>query len=397
MTTRLGILGSTGSVGRSVLEVVRHHPDRLSVGALAAYGSDLASVERQIEEFSPSVVSVYDEGGARELADRLGDRVEVVPGAEGLARVAAGPEVDRVVAAMVGAVGLTPVCRALEAGKDVALANKEVLVVAGHLVTELARRHDVEILPVDSEHAALHQALRCGRRSEVRRLVLTASGGPFRERPAGTWESITPEEALRHPTWAMGNKITIDSATLMNKGLELIEASHLFGFPADRIDVVIHPQSIVHSFVEYRDGSWLGQLSVNDMVFPVQYALSYPDRWRNDFRRLDVTDLGSLTFEPLDRHRFPAVELARRSLEMGESAPAVLNAANEIAVHAFLGGRISYPEIVATAERCLEAHQPVRVEDLEEALEWDRWGRRTARELLGVEAGDGPSEASGGP
>jgi 1-deoxy-D-xylulose-5-phosphate reductoisomerase len=382
MTTRLGILGSTGSVGRSVLAVARHHPRQLEVTALAALGSDLAAVERQVEEFSPALVAVYDEERAEELSGRLGPGVEVVAGEEGLERLVSAPQVDRVVAAMVGAAGLAPVCRALEAGKDVALANKEVLVVAGHLVTALARSRGRAILPIDSEHAALHQALRSGRHDEVRRLVLTASGGPFRERPAQTWEAITPAEALRHPTWQMGAKITVDSATLMNKGLEIIEASHLFGFPVDQIDVVIHPQSIVHSLVEFRDGSWLGQLSVNDMVFPVQYALSYPDRWENDFERLAVADLGNLTFEPLDEVRFPAVALARRAMAMGESAPAVLNGANEVAVEAFLAGRIAYTDIVATVERCLERHRPQAAPGVEEALAWDAWGRRTARELL---------------
>ena len=382
MTVRLGILGSTGSVGRSVLEVARHHPERLEVTAIAALGSDPALLERQIDEFSPVLVAVYDSAAAADLERRVGTGVEIVPGDEGLERLATSPQVDRVVAAMVGAAGLPPVHAALEAGRDVALANKEVLVVAGHLVTDLARRRGAEILPIDSEHAALHQALRCGTRDEVRRLVLTASGGPFRERPAGTFGEITPDEALAHPTWEMGAKITIDSATLMNKGLELIEASHLFGFPGDRIDVVIHPQSIVHSFVEYRDGSWIAQISVNDMVFPVQYALSYPERWGNDFERLRPEELGRLAFEALDESRFGAVGLARQALAMGESAPAVLNAANEVAVGAFLDGKISFPEVVGTVERSLAAHDPVAVATLADALHWDDWGRRKATELL---------------
>lgn len=382
MRSRLAILGCTGSVGRSVLEVARHHPDRLEVTALAARGSDLDLVEQQVEEFDVSLVAIYDAQPAKELAARLGPDVEVVPADEGLERAVSDPGVDRVVAAMVGAAGLPPVYRALEAGKDIALANKEVLVVAGRLVTELARRRGVEVLPIDSEHAALHQALRCGERDEARRLVLTASGGPFRRRPRSTFAAITREEALAHPTWQMGAKITIDSATLMNKGLELIEASFLFDFPGGEIDVVIHPQSIIHSMVEYRDGSWLAQLSVNDMIFPVQYALSFPERWGNEFPRLDMSELGRLDFEPLDGGKFPAVGLARAALEMGESAPAVLNAANEIAVEAFLDGKIPFPQIVATVERVLEAHQPTSTTGLEEALEWDRWGRERAAELL---------------
>ena len=382
MTLSIGVLGASGSVGRSVLEVARHHPERLRVAALAAYGNEPDLIVRQVEEFRPEIVAIYDERSAAEVGRRLGEGTEVVPGEEGLERIVAGPEADRIVAAMVGAAGLKPVCRALESGKDVALANKEVLVVAGHLVTDLARDRGLEILPIDSEHAALHQALRGGRRDEVRSLVLTASGGPFRERSSGDWESISPEEALAHPTWEMGAKITIDSATMMNKGLELIEASHLFGFPAEALDVVVHPQSIIHSMVEYQDGSWLAQLSVNDMIFPVQYALSYPDRWANEFPRLDVHRLGRLDFEPVDAKRFPAVGLALRALQMGDSAAAVLNAANEVAVHAFLGGNISFPQIVATVERVLDAHQPESTRSVDEALEWDAWGRRRAAELL---------------
>ena len=382
MRQQLAVLGSTGSVGQSVLEVVRHHPDRLGVAALAAQGSDLDLVVRQVEEFGPSIVAIHDADRADELAARLTDGVEVVAGDAGLERAVTDAEVDRVVAAIVGAAGLPPVYRALEAGKDVALANKEALVVAGRLVTDLARRQGVQLLPIDSEHAALHQALRCGGPKEARRLVLTASGGPFRERPLETWEAIRPDEALKHPTWQMGAKITIDSATLMNKGLELIEASFLFDVPAEEIDIVVHPQSIVHSLVEYRDGSWLAQLSVNDMVFPVQYALSFPERWSNEFQRLEMGELGRLDFEPLDEGRFPAVALARRALAMGESAPAVLNAANEVAVQAFLDGKILFPQIVSTVERVLDAHRPTDTAGLQEALEWDRWGRERAGQLL---------------
>ncbi len=381
MSSRLAILGCTGSVGRSVLEVVRHHSDRLQVSALAARGSDLELLARQVREFDVSLVAVHDEASARELAARL-EGVEVVPGDEGLERVVGDDSVDRVVGAMVGAAGLRPVYQAIEAGKDVALANKEVLVVAGRLIMDLARRRGVEILPIDSEHAALHQALRGGQRAEARRLVLTASGGPFRDRPRSTFEEITIAEALEHPTWKMGAKITIDSATLMNKGLELIEASFLFDFPGSEIEAVIHPQSIVPSLVEFCDGSWLAQLSVNDMIFPVQYALSFPERWGNDFPRLEMSELGRLDFKPLDDGKFPALALARHALEMGESAPAVLNAANEVAVEAFLAGKIRYPQIVATVERVLDSHQPAAMPGLEEALEWDRWGRERASVLL---------------
>jgi 1-deoxy-D-xylulose-5-phosphate reductoisomerase len=381
MSVRLAILGCTGSVGRSVLEVVRHHPDRLQVTALAARGSDVELLQQQAREFGVPLVAVHDPAAARELTSKL-EGVEVVPGDEGLERVVGDDSVDRVVGAMVGAAGLPPVYRAIEAGKDVALANKEVLVVAGRLVMDLARRKGVEILPIDSEHAALHQALRGGKRAEARRLVLTASGGPFRDRPRATFGEITVAEALEHPTWKMGAKITIDSATLMNKGLELIEASFLFDFAGRDIDAVIHPQSIVHSLVEFCDGSWLAQLSVNDMIFPVQYALSFPERWDNEFPRLEMSELGQLDFKPLDESKFPALTLARQVLEMGESAPAVLNAANEVAVEAFLAGKIRYPQIVDTVERVLGSHQPVATPGLEEALEWDRWGRERATSLL---------------
>jgi 1-deoxy-D-xylulose-5-phosphate reductoisomerase len=291
--------------------------------------------------------------------------------------------VDLVVAAVVGAAGLPATYAALEAGKDVALANKESLVVAGKLLKEVAQASGARILPIDSEHVALHQSLRAGHSSEVHRLMLTASGGPFRTRDFATWDEIKPEEALRHPTWNMGAKISVDSATLMNKGLELIEAHHLFEVPPDRIEVVVHPQSIVHSLVEYRDGSWLAQMSVNDMIFPIQYALAYPDRWENEFERLEPHQLGCLEFEPVDARRFPSVDLARATLSMGDSAPAVLNAANEVAVHAFLEGRIPFPAIVATAERVLDSCEPGSITGLEDALRYDAWGRSRARELLG--------------
>ncbi len=384
---RLSVLGSTGSIGTSTLEVVRHHPERLEVVALAAFGNRLDELEAQAREFSPALVAVHEREAAAELARRLGGACEVAAGEEGLAAAATHGEVDRVVGAMVGAAGLPPVHAALAAGKDVALANKESLVVAGRLLAEVAEKSGARILAVDSEHAALHQALRCGSREEVRRLLLTASGGPFRTRDRSTWDAIRPEEALAHPTWEMGAKISIDSATLMNKGLEVIEASYLFALPVERIDVVIHPQSIVHSLVEYRDGSWLAQLAVNDMVIPIQYALSFPERWANRFPRLELAELARLDFEELDPERFPAVGLARRALAAGPSAPAVLNAANEVAVRSFLAGAIPFPAIVDTVAEVLDAHEPCGVGDLDEALGWDAWGRRRAEELIAGRAG----------
>jgi 1-deoxy-D-xylulose-5-phosphate reductoisomerase len=386
VTLGLALLGATGSVGRSVLRVVRQHPERLRVVALAARGSDPEALAAVARELRPRLLAVAEPAAAREVAALLPAGVELAVGEEGVCAVARHPEVQRVVAAMVGAAGLAPAWHALDAGKDLALANKEALVVAGRLLMALAARRGAAVLPVDSEHAALHQALRCGRPEEVRQLVLTASGGPFWRRSAGSFADIRPVEALAHPTWKMGDKITVDSASLMNKGLELIEASHLFGVPADRIDVVLHPQSILHALVEFRDGSWLAQLSVNDMVFPVQYALSYPERWGNDFPRLELATLGALELHPLEEEKFPTVGLARQALASGDSAPAVLNAANEIAVRAFLRHQAPFTAIAATVARVLEEHEPAPVESLEAALEWDRWGRRRAAEHLAVAA-----------
>jgi 1-deoxy-D-xylulose-5-phosphate reductoisomerase len=325
---------------------------------------------------------VVDPEVAAGIRRELPPGVELASGPDALIAAATHPEVDKVVAAIVGAAGLPPVAAALGAGKPVALANKESLVVAGRLLTDLAHRTGAAIVPIDSEHVALHQALRAGSRDEVRRLVLTASGGPFLHRDPETFATIRPEDALRHPTWSMGAKISVDSSTLINKGLELIEASHLFGIPPEAIDVVVHPRSLVHSLVEFRDGSWLAQLSRNDMIFPIQYALAYPERWTNDFPRLSLAELGTLEFLPLDTRRFPAVDLARAALAAGESAPAVLNAANEVAVHAFLDGSIAYTGILATISEVLAAHDAEALADLDAALEWDRWGRARATEAL---------------
>ena len=385
MKTRLALLGSTGSIGTSALDVIRHHPERLELVTLAAQGSDLDRLAAQIGEFQPLAVAVFDPEKAAALADRVGEGTRIVSGPEGLVEVATLPEIDLLLAAVVGAAGLPAVHGALAAGKDVALANKESLVVAGGLLTRLAKQNKARILPVDSEHVALHQALRSGARTEVRRLMLTASGGPFRTRELSTWHEIDRTQALAHPTWEMGAKISIDSATLMNKGLELIEASHLFEIPAERIDAVVHPQSVVHSLVEFCDGSWIAQLSVNEMIFTIQYALAYPDRWDNDFPRLEPEALGKLEFEPLDHDKFPAVDLAREALAMGDSGPAVMNAANEIAVHAFLEERIPFVRIVPLVQEVLRSHRAATVDTLDEALAWDRWGRDKAAELLGSE------------
>ena len=379
---RLAILGSTGSIGRSTLEVVRHHPDRLAVTVLAAFGRDLDQLAAQVAEFRPRLLAVADESAARALESRLRGAVEIAGGDEGLARAATHPEVDKVVAAIVGAAGLAPVHAALADGKDVALANKESLVVAGALLRDVARRSGATIVPIDSEHAALHQALRCGDRREVRRLVLTASGGPFLDRDPESWGEIEPADAVKHPKWDMGAKISVDSATLMNKGLELIEACRLFDLPSERIEVVVHPQSIVHSMVEYCDGSWIAQLAVHDMVVPIQYALAYPERWSNRFQRLEPAALGTLDFRPVPPQLAPAIDLARGALAAGGSACAVLNAANEAAVEAFLERRISFPRILGVVGEVVSAHRPEEIDSLERAVGWDMWARAHAEQAL---------------
>jgi len=379
----ISILGSTGSVGTSTLAVVDAFPDRLRVAGLAA-GGNLDLLAQQIARYKPEVVSVREERDVAALRALVGnDDVTILAGAEGASSVATLPSADAVIAAIVGAAGIPPVYAALRAGKRVGIANKEVLVAAGDVMTRAAREHGGEILPVDSEHNAVHQALRCGGGSEVQRIILTASGGPFLRRDVGTFGSITIADALAHPTWVMGNKISIDSATMMNKGLEVIEAHHLFNLPADQIDIVIHPQSLVHSMVEYVDGSIMAQLSTTDMKFPIQYALLYPERVPAPFARLDLARMRSLDFLPVDGERFPAVALAYTALRAGGSMPAVLNAANEIAVARFLGGELPFTAIVEVVERVLERHagSVARIDSVEDALHWDGWARAEARSI----------------
>jgi 1-deoxy-D-xylulose-5-phosphate reductoisomerase len=375
----ISILGSTGSVGRSTLAVVDAFPDSLRVVGLAA-GGNLDLLVEQIERYRPELVSVRDEGDVARLRARVHD-VEIVHGSEGASAVASMPSADAVIAAIVGAAGIPPVYAALKAGKRVGIANKEVLVAAGDVMTRAAREHGGEILPVDSEHNAVHQALRCGTHQEVQRIILTASGGPFLKRDLATFDDITIEAALAHPTWRMGNKISIDSATMMNKGLEVIEAHHLFSMPADRIDILIHPQSIVHSMVEYVDGSIVAQLSTTDMKFPIQYALLYPERVVAPFARLDLAKIRSLDFLPVDPNRFPAVALAYAALRAGGSAPAVLNAANEIAVERFLAGELPFTGIVEVVSRVLDRHmvEVAAIGSVDDALRWDAWARNEAR------------------
>jgi 1-deoxy-D-xylulose-5-phosphate reductoisomerase len=377
---RLAVLGSTGSIGTSTLEVVGAHPDRFQVTALAAR-ANVDLLAEQVRRHAPRFVSVATEASARELRQRLGrTSTEVGWGTEGLLQAASDSGADVVVSAIVGGAGLSPTMGAIAAGKDVALANKESLVMAGHLVTAEAKRRGVRILPVDSEHSAVFQCLGGRDGSQLRRIVLTASGGPFRARPRATFASITPEEALKHPNWAMGKKITIDSATLMNKGLEVIEAHWLFHLPVTQVDVVIHPQSIVHSLVEFVDGSMLAQLGVPDMRVPIQYALTYPERRASAVPRLALESLSGLTFEAVDRERFPCLDLAYEAAQAGGSAPAVLNAANEVAVQRFLSRRIGFDEIPSLIRKALDAHPGRAVSTVEEVLEVDREVRRRLEE-----------------
>ena len=382
----IAILGSTGSIGLSALAVVDAHPDRLRVVGLAA-GENAGRLAEQVARYRPRTVAMAT-GEAVEHLRQLGvpDRTIGGTGREGLVAVATHPDADLVLCASSGTDGLEAVVAAIEHGKTIALANKEVLVMAGGIVTEAAARKGVAILPVDSEHNAIHQCLHGRPSTELRRLVLTASGGPFRGRSASDLEGVTAGDALKHPTWRMGRKITIDSATLMNKGLEVIEAHWLFGVGADQIDVLIHPQSCVHSMVELTDGSVIAQLGVTDMRLPIQYAFSYPDRWSGSLPALDLIEVGRLDFHRPDTEAFPCLDLAYRALEAERSLPVVLNAANEIAVARFLDGRVGFTAIPRIIAETMRAHRPAQVSTLAEVRSVDRWARDQAQEIArGVE------------
>ncbi|HEY5975276.1 MAG TPA: 1-deoxy-D-xylulose-5-phosphate reductoisomerase [Geobacteraceae bacterium] len=385
---KLTILGSTGSIGVSTLEIVATHPDRFSVVALTA-GRNLDLLARQIEVFSPKLVAVLTAELASQLAVMLpaGNRPEILHGVEGLIAAATAAETEMVVAAIVGAAGLVPTAAAIKAGKDIALANKETLVTAGHLIMELVARHQVKLFPVDSEHSAVFQSIEGHRNEDIEKIILTASGGPFLSWPVERLADVTIADALNHPNWSMGKKITIDSATMMNKGLEVIEARWLFDAPASRIDVNIHPQSIIHSMVEYIDGCVIAQLGTPDMKAPIAYALSYPERVATGVKPLDLTSLSALTFHRPDLTKFRCLQLAYDALDAGESMPAVMNAANELAVEAFLTGRIGFTSIAATIERTMAAHQSHRLTSLDEVLHVDRWSREKTREFLGTGEG----------
>jgi len=375
---RIAILGSTGSIGKSALSVVDAHPDRLSVVGLAA-GENADLLAEQIATYRPSSVSMASGAALDRLKQHGSSGVTIAgSGRDGLVAVATAPDVDIVLCASSGTEALEAVVAAIEHGKTIALANKEVLVMAGGIVMDAARRHGVAILPVDSEHNAIHQCLHGRDRAEIRRLILTASGGPFRGRSASELQGVTADQALRHPTWRMGRKITIDSATLMNKGLEVIEAHWLFGVGADQIDVVVHPQSVVHSMVELTDGSVIAQLGVTDMRLPIQYAFSYPERWSAQLPSLDLVRAGRLDFDVPDTTAFPCLALAYRALESERSLPVVLNAANEVAVARFLDGHIGFPAIAQVIEQTMAAHTPAEVATLAGVRAVDAWAREHA-------------------
>jgi len=385
---RITILGATGSVGLRALDLVAGFPEEFRVVGLAARGSNIDLIADLCRKYGPKAVALLDEGAVDRLATALpAPRPELLGGPAGLIALAGQVDTDIVISALVGAAGLLPTMAAIQAGRTLALANKETLVMAGSLMTAAARARAVALLPVDSEHSAVFQCLQGHNRQDVHRILLTASGGPFRGRPQHTFASITVEDALRHPTWKMGAKITIDSATLMNKGLEIIEARWLFDLAPDRIAVVVHPQSIVHSMVEYIDGSVIAQLGVADMGVPILYALTYPERRPTPAARLDLAQVGQLTFEEPDTDRFPCLGLARAALEQGARAPVVLNAANEVAVAAFLERRLGFADIPILIERALSADPGGSVSSIEDCVAVDAETRRRVQAFVDQRAG----------
>lgn len=383
MSTRknIALLGSTGSIGKNSLEVIRNHPDRFNVTYLTA-NRNIDLLERQIGEFHPGGVVVLDECNASELRRRVDSCVEVLSGEAGLEQVVARDNVDVVINSLVGFAGLKPTVTAIQHRKSIALANKETLVAAGSLITSLVQEYGVDLIPIDSEHSAIFQCLVGEDRSRVARLILTASGGPFLNTPVESFSGLTVEAALNHPKWKMGNKITIDSSTLMNKGLEVIEAHWLFGLPAERIQVVIHPQSVIHSMVEFIDGSVKAQLSLPDMKLPIQYALSYPERWSMNGARVDFPTLQAMTFFRPDLNKFRCLSLAYNALSLGGTAPAALNAANEVAVGAFLDHKITFEKIPIVIDRALSLHKTRSSPDLQCIIETDRQTRSLAGTLF---------------
>ena len=376
------ILGSTGTIGVNALDVIRTFKRRFRVSGLVA-GRNLELLARQVAEFAPRIVSVRDRDDVDALRKLIGRRrVELVHGEEGAVAAATEPTADFVLAAIVGGAGLVPTFAAVQAGKDVGLANKEALVMSGELLVREARKRGVRLLPVDSEHSAVFQCLEGNRRDDVDKIILTASGGPFLRTPLGELRRATIQQALQHPTWKMGPKITIDSATMMNKGLEVIEARWLFGVPGERVEVTIHPQSIVHSMVRYRDGAVMAQLGIPDMRIPIAYALSYPERLDVGLAPLNLQKQGELTFLSVEGRRYPALDIAYGALAQGGTVPAVLNAANEVAVAAFLDGRIRFRQIHEISQKTIESHQSIKPRTLKQVLKADQWARAFAQELV---------------
>ncbi|MDI9400633.1 MAG: 1-deoxy-D-xylulose-5-phosphate reductoisomerase [Limisphaerales bacterium] len=374
------LLGSTGSIGTSAVKVVQDLSDRLELVGLGA-GCNIGLLSEQIRTLKPLAASIQSPEDARKLRSEFGSETRIYSGEEGLIELATMPEADIVLVSIVGTAGLKPTLAAIRAGKDIALASKEILVVAGEIVMNLARECGVNVLTVDSEHSAIFQCLEGHKPESVRRLILTASGGPFRNTPKEEFPLITLERALQHPSWVMGRKITLDSATLFNKGLEMIEARWLFDMGMDKVSVVVHPQSIIHSMVEFVDGSILAQMSTPDMCLPIQYALTWPERIPNDRVQTRFSSIGTLTFEDADEERFPSLRLARQAGQEGGTLPAVLNAANEVAVQAFIEGQIRFDQIAALVEKVMQAHSRIDHPCLEALLEADGWARQSAQSI----------------
>ena len=378
----IALLGSTGSIGVSTLKLVREFPDRFRVHGMVA-GRNLKLLAKQIREFSPRCVSVHDPADVSRLRRMIGrKRVEILCGEEGASAIATASEIDVVLAAIVGAAGLMPTMKGLLAGKEIALANKEALVMAGELFVKAAKKKNVRLLPVDSEHSAIFQCLQGNSRAEVDKIILTASGGPFLKTPLAKLRHVSVAQALKHPNWKMGEKITIDSATMMNKGLEVIEARWEFDMSPAGIEVVIHPQSVVHSMVRYQDGAVMAQLGIPDMRIPIAYALTYPHRLKGGWEALNLTQPGQLNFLPVEPKRYPALALAYAALTDGGTMPAVLNAANEVAVRAFLDGRIGFREIHRIIEKTMQRHASQRITNIGVVVDVDRWSRATAAALV---------------
>ena len=377
----ISLLGSTGSIGRQTLEVVAANPDKLRLRALVAHKSD-ELLEQQIKQFQPDIAVLTDKDAAKRLADRYHGKTQILAGEEGLLAAATYDGADTVLASMVGYAGLRPTLAAIKCGKNIALANKETLVAAGSLVMAAVREHGVSLTPVDSEHSAIFQALRGGAQREVKRLIITASGGPFRGKKRSELEQVTLAQCLNHPNWSMGKKVTLDSSTLANKGLEVMEAHWLFDMPYEKIDVVVHPQSIVHSLVEFCDGSVLAQLGEPDMRLPIQFALSWPDRFDYSFEHLDLVKAGSLTFEAPDLEAFPSLKIAVDCGKAGGTLPCAFNAANEEAVNAFLDGKIKYLDIPYITASVTQAHENVLEPQLEAIEAADAWARAYAKQVI---------------